>query len=171
MRKLLATAFCALLLSVTAHAAAPKKAPLPPAPAASEPSSFGTADFVEVVSYPEWSLAVDPKSHLGSFTEGYSVVTVRIRLSKPMIFKDVKVIGYVNTVFIDCAKDQLTVLVSQVFNEAGQRFSVARFYEPIDNMHQAGVPISETLDLLCADHEAYPRRPNTPRPDGKKANP
>jgi hypothetical protein len=159
MRKLLAAALCALSLGAYAQPAPPKGAPTLP-----------FASFEVVATYPEWEFSVDPRSHTGSFTEGYSVVTIRIRFIEP---QDVglasKVVGFVNTLFIDCAKDELTTLVSQAFGLKGERVAVHRFYEPIKNMHQATVPVSETMDLMCSDHEAYPHTPNAPRPDAKVA--
>jgi hypothetical protein len=166
MRKLLAIALCALSLGVYAKPVAPAA----PASAAPAPAPRQFATFEDVATFPEWTFGVDVRSHAGSFTEGYSVVTIRIKFRE---LQDVgvgaKVIGLVNTLFIDCAKDELTVLVSQAFGAKGERVAVQRFYAPIKNMHQASVPVSETMDLMCSDHEAYPHTPNTPRPDAKVA--
>jgi hypothetical protein len=150
MRKLLA----ALMLTLSLGAAAQ-----------SEPHvQIGAADFTVFKVYPNFALLFDRESMHGDANTGDAVMTIKIHLKSPdpRLVPKFPVKFLVNTLFIECEKDQVTVLVSQMYDDENDLVGIRRYYPPISNPHSEGAPATEVLDFACASNPKYPNKRNTP---------
>jgi hypothetical protein len=150
MRKLLAVALLALSLGAVAQ---PTQHP-----------QIGKADFTVFKVYPNFAILFDPASGHGDPSTGDAVMTIKLSLKTPDSSLNSKypIKSLINTVFIECEKDQLTVLVSQLYDAEDDLVGLRRFYEAIPNPHGEGQPTTEVLDFACAANPKYPNKRNTP---------
>lgn len=151
MRKLLAVALLALSFCVSAEESHPQ---------------IGNGDFTVFKVYPNFAILFDRSSMHGDATNGDAVMTVKISLKKPDPTGHPKypVKTLINTVFIECEKNQLTVLVSQLYDVEDDLVGLHRYYQPITNPHVEGMPTTEVLDFACAANPKYPNKRNRPIP-------